>query len=196
MRGGSAGISVRGPESHEGACDSLMYPHSLSQRRFILIFFHFLGGILNYFWFIQKNNCVKITWTYEFCLLIITHIDIVTRKDIISLYNIYLLSFRSNLCKFLFESSVSAWVHVPHLLLFCVVVVVLFVFVLCLVPQFACVSGLPFLDCHFCFLYRLCTSITFFFFASCLMIQFYRPIYSLITGKNLEDAGQNKYPVR
>jgi len=40
--GGSADTSVRGPESQEGACESLKGP----KRRFI---FYFLGRIFNYF---------------------------------------------------------------------------------------------------------------------------------------------------
>jgi hypothetical protein len=39
---GSAGTSVRGPESKEGAFEFLKGPHSLSHRSFILIFSYFL----------------------------------------------------------------------------------------------------------------------------------------------------------
>ena len=53
----------------------------------------------------HSENVVKLTQTSEFWSVIITHISIGTRKVFISLYRIYLLSFRSKLYKFLFETT-------------------------------------------------------------------------------------------
>ena len=50
--GGSAGTSVRGTESQEGACESLKGPNSLSQRRFI---FYFLGRIQLFLVYLEKK---------------------------------------------------------------------------------------------------------------------------------------------
>ena len=58
----------RGPESQEGACESLKGLISILSHRCFILIFSFFGGIFNYFQFIQKNNYVKFTQTFELCL--------------------------------------------------------------------------------------------------------------------------------
>ena len=51
--GGSAGTSIRGPETQEG--ERLKSPKTLAID-ILFWFFHFFGSVFNYFEFISKNN--------------------------------------------------------------------------------------------------------------------------------------------
>ena len=92
---------VRGSDSQEGTYDSLKGLIDLAID-VLFWFFHFLGYFQICLVYLEKYLC-KIH--LYFWLLIITCIYVATRKAIISSYNIYLLSFRSIFCKFLFETT-------------------------------------------------------------------------------------------
>jgi hypothetical protein len=47
--GGSVGTSIRGPESQEGACESLKGPIALAIDVLFRFFHHVFSGIFNYF---------------------------------------------------------------------------------------------------------------------------------------------------
>ena len=75
MRGGSVGASVRGPESQEGACESLKGPIAQAIDVFFGCFLSLCVCVC--VWGVQlllvflTNNYVKFTYIFEFWLLII-----------------------------------------------------------------------------------------------------------------------------
>jgi hypothetical protein len=66
------GTLIWGPESQEGACESLKGPIALAID-VLFLFFYFLGVFSTIFSLFRKNNYVKFHKTCEFWLLIITH---------------------------------------------------------------------------------------------------------------------------